>query len=409
MAMNPLDQKGMPLEDQFRSWSDLMAGPYDKLEADPYTRTRVILMNGVEVESIMFSHQFHRHTDNPAIREHLAMARRVEQQQQKAVNGLNPGDQSPLETTIGYEQVAVDLTAWLARQEPDPAIKMALDFGLLEDFDHLYRYANLYELMNGRHAEELTDSLTEITPGRPTMFHHRDPRDTVNGHYDAHTVHPLTRLHVMTIVAAEQQTMNFYMNHGTDWVEPIARALYAEIAQVEEEHVTHYGSLFDPLDSWLEQLVFHEYNEVYLYWSMLQNETDERIKRIWDLHLEMELGQLQGACDLLRRFDGVEPAELLPKELPDTPVTFEPNKQYVRDILTSTVDLTADGLGYTPMGDLPNDHRFFAYQAAVHAGGIPSEQVIDANREANGREYRHETDGPNPVLPLADRESSAVR
>jgi hypothetical protein len=407
MALNPLDHEGMPIDDQFRNWSDLMAAPYDKRDVDPYTRTRVILMNGIEVESILFSHQFHRHTDNPTIREHLAMSRRVEQQQQKAVNGLNPGDQSPLETTIGYEQVAVDLTAWLARQEPDPAIKMALDFALLEDFDHLYRYANLYELLDGRDAAELTDSLTEITPGRPTMFHHRDPRDTVKGHYDTHTVHPLTRLHVMTIVAAEQQTMNFYMNHGSDWVEPIARALYAEIAQVEEEHVTHYGSLLDPLDSWLEQLVFHEYNEVYLYWSMMQNETDDRIKKIWELHLEMELGQLHGACELLRRFDGVEPAELLPKELPDMPVTFEPNKQYVRDVLASTAHLTPDGLGYTHVDDLPSGHRFFDYQDAVHEGGAPSEQVIDRNRDANGREYRDETDGDNPVYPLREHASSS--
>src|SRR3546814_13458960 len=90
-------------------------------------------------------------------------------------------------------------------------------------------------------------------------------------------------MHVMTIVAGEQQTMNFYMNHGTDWVEPIARGLYSEIALIEEQHVTHYESLLDPLDSWLKQLVFHEYNEVYLYWSMLQQEQDKRIGAIWEL------------------------------------------------------------------------------------------------------------------------------
>src|SRR3546814_3582808 len=84
-------------------------------------------MNGIEVESIMFSHQFARHTDNLEIKRSLALTRRVDAQQQKAVNGLNPGDQTPLETTIGYEQVAVDLTAWLARHEPDPMLKQALD------------------------------------------------------------------------------------------------------------------------------------------------------------------------------------------------------------------------------------------------------------------------------------------
>jgi len=398
--MNPLEQPGIAVEDQFRSWSELNVEPFDKLEVDPYTRTRVILMNGIEVESIIFSHQFARHTDNLEIKRALATSRRSDAMQQKVVNGLNPGDQTPLETTIGYEQVAVDLTSWLARHEPDPMLKQALDFALLEDFDHLYRYANLYELIDGKDATTLTDHLTEITPGRPTVAEHRHPGDEVRGHYDTHTVDPLSRLHVMTIVSAEQQTMNFYMNHGTDWIEPIARGLYAEIALIEEQHVTHYESLLDPLDSWLKQLVFHEYNEVYLYWSMLQHEQDQRIRAIWELHLDMEIGQLQVACDLLRRFDGVEPEEILPAELPDTPVTFEENKAYVRQILEAQVDLRTDGLGYVPVDELPSGHRYFAYQDTVNAGGAPSEQVVEQNRAASGRDFRDETEGEHPIADL---------
>jgi hypothetical protein len=398
--VNPLEEKGIAVEDQFRSWSELNVAPYHKLDVHPYTRTRVILMNGIEVESIMFSHQFARHTDNLEIKRALALSRRVDAQQQKVVNGLNPGDQTPLETTIGYEQVAVDLTSWLARHEPDPMLKQALDFALLEDFDHLYRYANLYELLNGKNAAELTDSLTEITPGRPTIVEHRHPHDDVRGHYDTHTVDPLSRMHVMTIVAAEQQTMNFYMNHGADWVEPIARGLYAEIALIEEQHVTHYESLLDPLDSWLKQLVFHEYNEAYLYWSMLQNEEDRRIKSIWELHLDMEIGQLHAACELLQRYEGIEPEEILPEALPDTPVTFEPNKDYVREILDTQIDLRADGLDYVGDADLPAGHRSRRYREVVNAGGVPSEMVIDDNRAHSGREFRDETEGEHPVVEL---------
>lgn len=206
----------------------------------------------------------------------------------------------------------------------------------------------------------------------------------------------------MTIIAAEQQTMNFYMNHGSDWVEPIARGLYAEIALIEEQHVTHYESLLDPLDSWLKQLVFHEYCEVYLYWSMLSQETDRRIKSVWDLHLAMEIGQLQAACGLLRRLEGVEPEEILPPALPDTPVTFEPNKEYVRRILASQVDLRTDGLDYVALQDLPRRHRYFEYQKVVNDGGAPSEQVIDANRAAQGREYRDETEGDHPIIDLRE-------
>jgi hypothetical protein len=398
--MNPLEQKGIAPEDQLRNWSELNVEPFDKLAVHPYTRTRVILMNGIEVESIMFSHQFARNTDNLDILQALALSRRVDAQQQKVINGLNPGDQTPLETTIGYEQVAVDLTAWLARNEPDPMLKQALDFALLEDFDHLYRYANLYDLLDGKDASELTQSLTEITPGRPTVIEHRHPHDDLRGHFETHTVDPLSRMHVMTIIAGEQQTMNFYMNHGTDFIEPIARGLYAEIALIEEQHVTHYESLLDPLDSWLKQLVFHKYNEIYLYWSMLQNEQDKRIAAIWELHLNMEIGQLQAVCDLLRRYEGIEPEELLPPALPDTPVTFEPNKDYVREILATQIDLRADGVDYVDDSQLPADHRSRRYREVVNTGGAPSELVIDENRSANGRDKRDETEGDNPVPEL---------
>jgi hypothetical protein len=400
LALNPLDQKGIPVPDQFRNWSELNVEPYDKHTVDPYTRTRVILMNGIEVESILFSHQFARHTDEPALKTALAEGRRADAMQQRAVNGLNPGDQNPLETTIGYEQVAVDLTAWLARHEPDPYLRQALDFALLEDFDHLYRYANLYELLQGGHADAITEHLTEITPGRPTFAEHRHPHDDVRRHYETHTVDPLSRMHVMTITAAEQQTMNFYMNHGTDWIEPIARGLYAEISLVEEQHVTHYESLLDPLDSWIAQWVFHEYNEVYLYWSMLQQESDRRIKAIWDLHCNMEIGQLQVACDFMRRLEGREPADLLPPALPEVAVTFEPNKDYVRRVLADQLRLQGDGPDLVPVGDLPADHRYHRYQETVNAGGNPSEQVIDENRRSSGREYRDETEGEHPVAEL---------
>lgn len=56
ISFNPLEQKGMPLEKQFRNWSELNAQPFDKNAVDPYTRCRVIVMNGIEVEAILHSH-----------------------------------------------------------------------------------------------------------------------------------------------------------------------------------------------------------------------------------------------------------------------------------------------------------------------------------------------------------------
>jgi hypothetical protein len=378
--------------------------PYDTEEVDPWTRCRVILMNGVEVESILFSHQFARHTDIPELKQVLAMSRRVEQQQQTAVNWLIPGDESTLEVTLGYEQEAVDLTAWLARNEPDPYFRQTLEFGLLEDFDHLYRYANLYELLEGKKAERIVNQLTEVMPGRPTIQEHRHPVDDVRRHLEKHSSHPQSKLNALTIVAAEQQVMSFYMTIGNRYIEPIARALYAEIKEIEEQHVTQYESILDPSMTWLENWVWHEYNECYLYHSFLQQETDERIKALWELHLNMEIGQLNVACELLRRYEGREPDEIgLPSELP-VPVTFEDNKAYVRRVLAEQVDMTTDGPDY---GAQPHG-RYEAYQRKVNADGVPSEQVIDLHRDQFDGEYRIETEGPHPIERLREPATSGA-
>jgi hypothetical protein len=133
-------------------------------------------MNGIEVEAALFGHQMARQADAYDIKQKLAQVRRIEQQQQKTINWLIPPDESTLDLTLGYEQVAVDLTAWLARTESDENVKNALHFALIEDFDHLYRYSNLMGLMNGRTARWSGDrDLPRPTHGRrasaPSRFH----------------------------------------------------------------------------------------------------------------------------------------------------------------------------------------------------------------------------------------------
>ena len=396
MGFNPLKEKGIPIEKQFRDWSELNVKPYDKKEVHPYSRVRTIFMNGIEVEGAIFSHQFSRHTDDMEIKRKLAMTRRIEQQQQKAVNWLIPGNETVLEATIGYEQVAVDLTAFLARTEPDPYVKAALDFALLEDFDHLYRYANLLNMTQGKAAEEITGKYTEITVGRPTMFHHRHPFDEIRKHYDAQTADFITKLHVQTIVAAEQQTMNFYMNVGNQSEEMLGRGLYLEIGQVEEAHVTHYESLADPWASWFERLVLHEYNECWLYHSLSQQEPEAHIKKIWDTHLEMEIEHLRIACDLMKDRWQRDPEEMLPKEMP-APLKFESNIDYVRKILAEQIDLTSMGTEFVPAEDLPKESNFRKIQKTLNSGTIPSEEVIETHVSEKGKEYRLEIKGPHPV------------
>jgi hypothetical protein len=397
MAFNPLEEKGLPLDRQLRNWRELNVRPYDKDSVHPYSRTRGILLNGIEVENVIFSHQMARNTLDPKVKKQLAEMRRIEQQQQKAINWLIPGDESTIEVTLGYEQVAVDLTAWLAQHEPDPYLKRVYDFALLEDFDHLYRYANLYQLIEGKKADQVCGDLTEITPGRPTIFEHRHPADEIRRPMTALAADPQSLLNALTIVAAEQQTMNFYMTIGNRYQEPIARATYLEIGQIEEQHVSHYESILDPAASWLENLVLHQWHECWMYWSCMEDEVDNRVKALYELHLDMEIEHLRIACELMQRIEKRDPLEVLPAVGFERALAFKPNKEYVRQVLATQIDLTAKDSDFVPVSTLPRDDRYFVYQSSVNGDWVPTEEVIRENAAKNGREYRLETEGPNPV------------
>ena len=408
MSFNPLQEQGIPLESQLRNWRELNVTPYRKEEVHPYSRARGILLNGVEVEAVMFSHQMARNTLDSEVKKKLALLRRVEAQQQKAINWLIPGDESTIEVTLGYEQVAVDLTAWLAQHEPDPYLKQVYDFALLEDFDHLYRYANLYQLIEGKQANAITSDLTEITPGRPTIFEHRDPRDEIRRPMAALAADPQSILNALTIVAGEQQTMNFYMTIGNRYQEPIARATYAEIGMIEEQHVSHYESILDPAASWLENLVLHQWHECWMYWSLMEDEIDRRVGQIYELHCAMEIEHLRVACELMRTIEKRDPEAILPAPEFTERLQFRPNKAYVRKILATQIDLTAKDSDFVAVGTLADDDRYFEYQRRVNGDWTPTEAVIRENVEKNGAEYRLETEGPHPVEGLRGEERNGA-
>ena len=73
--MNPFELNPAPTERTLRDWNALYPRPYDKHAVDPYTKTRVILMNGTEFENVWFSHQFSRMTADNDLRRELALIR----------------------------------------------------------------------------------------------------------------------------------------------------------------------------------------------------------------------------------------------------------------------------------------------------------------------------------------------
>lgn len=403
--VNPFFEKFTTIDDSYQSWNKLNSKPYDKARTSPYTKTRVILMNGTEFEANWFMHQFHRHCKSNDLRRELAKVRRREQQQQKVISSLKPLDENILETTISYEQLAVDLTANLAKHVKDESVKLALDFALLEDFDHLYRFSNLLLDDYGIKSETLVGAMTEVTPGRPTIAEHRYPFDDVKKWICSNISDPFTKLTVNIITAAEQQTMNFYMNIGNTYPTEKGRKLYAEIAMIEEQHVSQYGSLIDVNCSWLENWLMHEYVECYLYYSCREEESDEYIRDIWHKHYLEECGHLAHVASLLQKYEGKPWQSVFTcgGDFP-APIKLESNIEYVRDVLKNTVYNTACMEGYCPVSELDKNANFFKYNKTVNGNAetVPSHVVIKDFISKNGEDYRFEK-SPNPVKELQSR------
>jgi hypothetical protein len=370
MTIDIFRERGIALDKQEFDWRDLVRVPYSKLDDDAFTRVRVILMNGIESEALRFSHSCARM--NKPLQLQLARVRRIEQHQQTLVNWLNPPDQNPLETTIGFEQVAIEVTASVAQHEPDPYLKQVFHFGMLEDFDHLYRYAALMDRLEGKDANALTQCYTDIRPGRPTIVEHRAPEDDLRECYDPTTAQPITKLNALTIMAAEHQTHDYYMTVGPTFSDPIARQLYAEIASIEEQHVTQYESLIDPYETWMEKWLLHEACEVYNYFSCYSQESNERVKSVWERFVQYELGHLHYVMDLFKTVEKRDPAEILPTTLPE-PVKFDSHRQYVREVLEREIHLRASGTQIVPLEE--DSPASIAYRERMNRAGSPSEIV----------------------------------
>src|SRR5215216_3312718 len=118
------------------------------------------------------------------------------------------------------------------------------------------------------------------------------------------------------------------MTIGPMFADPLARQLYAEIASIEEQHVTQYESIIDPTETWLEKWLMHEASEVWNYYGCATQETNPRIKAIWERFLDYELGHLNVAMDLFQRLGNRDPMQLLPQEAPD-PMTYEQKRDWL--------------------------------------------------------------------------------
>jgi rubrerythrin len=256
-------------------------------------------------------------------------------------------------------------------------------FGLLEDFDHMHRYSALLDRLEGKDSNNILQCYTDILPGRPTMVEHRAPEDDLRRPFDRTTAAPLTKLHALMITAAEQQTHDYYMNVGPLFADPLARQLYAEIASIEEQHVTQYECLLDPQQSMLENWLLHEAMEAYNYYSCVQQEPNPRIKKIWERMLDYELEHFRIVAELFKQHERRDPQEITGAKLPD-PMPFASQREFVRATLANEGDLRARSTEIVPIEE--EGPASVAYREQMNADGSPSETVASGYNWRPGTE-----------------------
>lgn len=374
--MNILKEKGIALDKQVKSWHDIVKRPFNRDFVNNYTRTRQILMNGIEVEAWGFKHCWVRKLDDLELKNTLVSIRRIEDMQQTTMNWLTPSRQSVLDTTLGYEQVAVDLTAWLAQNEADSYVRETFDFGLLEDFDHLYRYSQFASLIEETDPNEILHNQTDVMLARPTQYHHNCNAIRIRNPYDKNKTSPQTKVNILTLVSAEQQTHNFYAEHGFMYGNTDLKRLYAEICDVEEEHVTMYETLIDPTESMFEKWLLHEFCEASCYYNCYKDETDTRIKQIYEEMFMMEIEHTKIAAQMFEKHEKRDAQEIIGSEIIE-PCHFESQKEYVEKIMKKETNKRVDKNGsFNTVDKLDDSWASYAIQEATSKDGAPSEQAV---------------------------------
>lgn len=379
--------EGTPLENQLFTWRELSLAPYSKLDEDAWTRVRIICVQAMDAEAMRFSLACAR--ANPDLRLPLACVRRVEEHQRFLVGSLHPPDLSFAELTVAIAQASVEMIAAVAVGEPDPSLARVYRFAVLEELDHLYRFAALLDRIEGRDVNNLLQCQTDVVPGRPLDVQHTAPSDDLHVPYARGTAHPLSKLHVLFSSALAQHKHEHLVAVAPMSADPVRRQLYAEVASVEEQHITQFESLADGSETWLERWLLHEACEVFCAWSCLEYEKTPRFRAIWERLLEQELGHLAEARRIFEDHERRDAAEILPARFSE-PISFESHRPFLRQLRETELELRAHASEFVPARMLSPESPSMECARALNAGGSPSNIAAAGWRFSPGTELVRE-------------------
>jgi hypothetical protein len=180
------------------------------------------------------------------------------------------------------------MAGWAARNEREPDRSSAYRQRAWQHLERLRRYAEFGDRAHLPWADQMADEMHGLWPPQPTApARSRTP--------SAPVMQPLSLLH--------------------DWMVRAAGRWAA-------------GYRPEPREGGWQALVVHESASCYLYYAFMAEEDDRRLRPMWELHLQMQLAHLRAASDLLRRYCGRDPQEVIGEGLPE-PVSLRTDRPLV--------------------------------------------------------------------------------
>jgi hypothetical protein len=171
------------------------------------------------------------------------------------------------------------------------------------------------------------------------------------------------------------------------FADPLARQLYAEIASVEAQHITHYGSMINPDETPLEKLLIGEATEVWNYQGCAEQESNPRIRAIWERFLDYELGHLKLAMQLFKDVERRDPAEVLGDGKLPPRIRFASQREFVRGVIASETQLRKDGTQF--VDEAAEAPASVTWREQLNSEGSPSQAVSGGYRWTPGTELNY--------------------
>jgi hypothetical protein len=300
-VFDPLDHPGLPVERHGRHWHELDVEPIDVRRSDPGARGRISTMEALEAAAALFDRRLTPRCPDADSRASVGRLGESASERRRHVAALQPRPGSTLEDAIGAERAAYDLVAWVARSEVTPRWAAAYRGQARQHLERLRSYAELGDRIGFGWADRVGSEVDDLSSAAGRA---QDPRRAAP---PGSTADPPTSLLYDWAVRAAQQQIARHSGGITrqlprpDTVENLRRRGYRPDA----------GRI-----RW-ERLVVHESATCYLYYAFLGEETDPRLRPVWELHLQMGLAYLRAAGDLLRSYTDQDPHQVVGTGLPE--------------------------------------------------------------------------------------------